>query len=80
MLGVFGLSHYTRQRDLEDIFSKFGPVKEVSLVMDRRVLFPFKTSLPLIPIIFRAINLEDLVLYILTLLKILKKLWKRPME
>jgi transformer-2 protein len=36
VLGVFGLSHYTRQRDLEDIFSKFGNVKNANLVMDRR--------------------------------------------
>lgn len=37
VLGVFGLSHYTRQRDLEEIFSKYGPIKEAMIVMDRRV-------------------------------------------
>ena len=39
VLGVFGLSHMTRQRDLEDIFGKFGPSKKIILVIDRRVKF-----------------------------------------
>lgn len=37
VLGVFGLSQYTRQRDLEDLFGKFGKLKEAVLVMDKRV-------------------------------------------
>lgn len=36
VLGVFGLSHMTRQRDLEEIYGKYGLVKEAVLVVDRR--------------------------------------------
>ena len=35
-LGVFGLSLYTTERELEKEFSKFGPLEYVTLVMDGR--------------------------------------------
>lgn len=37
MLGVFGLSVRTRERDIEDEFSKMGPVEKVVIVYDQRV-------------------------------------------
>jgi len=33
-LGVFGLSLYTTERELEKEFSKFGPLKKVTVVLD----------------------------------------------
>lgn len=37
VLGVFGLSIRTRERDLEDEFSRFGDVEKVVIVYDQRV-------------------------------------------
>lgn len=37
VLGVFGLSVRTRERDLEDEFGKFGDVEKVVIVYDQRV-------------------------------------------
>ena len=33
-LGIFGLSIYTRERDLNDVFSKYGPLEDVQIVYD----------------------------------------------
>ncbi|KAL5007418.1 hypothetical protein ScPMuIL_016224 [Solemya velum] len=35
-LGVFGLSLYTQERDLRDVFSRYGSVEEVQVVYDRQ--------------------------------------------
>ncbi len=35
-LGVFGLSLYTQERDLRDMFGKWGPVDEVQIVYDHQ--------------------------------------------
>ncbi|CAF2638800.1 unnamed protein product [Rotaria sp. Silwood2] len=35
-LGVFGLSQYTTERDLKDLFHKFGRVKDVQVVIDKK--------------------------------------------
>jgi RNA recognition motif-containing protein len=37
VLGVFGLSIRTQERDLEDEFSRFGRVEKVTIVYDQRV-------------------------------------------
>lgn len=37
VLGVFGLSTQTDERTLQDVFGKFGKVKEVVLISDRMV-------------------------------------------
>jgi len=36
--GVFGLSLYTTERELEKEFSKFGPLKKVTVVLDGKVI------------------------------------------
>jgi transformer-2 protein len=36
-LGVFGLSLYTTERELEKEFSKFGPLDKVTVVLDGKV-------------------------------------------
>ncbi len=36
VLGVFGLSLYTGERELRDIFSKYGPIKDISVVFDHQ--------------------------------------------
>ncbi|XP_062383185.1 transformer-2 protein homolog beta-like isoform X1 [Sardina pilchardus] len=35
-LGVFGLSLYTTERDLREVFSKYGPLANVSIVYDQQ--------------------------------------------
>uniref|UniRef100_A0A452E029 Transformer-2 protein homolog beta n=1 Tax=Capra hircus TaxID=9925 RepID=A0A452E029_CAPHI len=35
-LGVFGLSLYTTERDLREMFSKYGPIADVSIVYDQQ--------------------------------------------
>ena len=37
-LGVFGLSLYTTERELEKEFSRFGPLEKVNVVLDGKVL------------------------------------------
>ncbi|KAH9372177.1 hypothetical protein HPB48_011706 [Haemaphysalis longicornis] len=34
LLGVFGLSLYTQERDLKEVFSKYGPLEDVQVVYD----------------------------------------------
>ncbi|PVU98666.1 hypothetical protein BB559_001369 [Furculomyces boomerangus] len=36
VLGVFGLSIYTREEGLQEIFSKFGKVEKISIIYDKR--------------------------------------------
>lgn len=38
-LGVFGLSLYTTERELEKEFSKFGPLEKVTVVLDGKVSY-----------------------------------------
>jgi len=35
-LGVFGLSLYTQERDLREVFEHYGPVEEVQIVYDHQ--------------------------------------------
>jgi len=39
VLGVFGLSIRTQERDLEDEFNRFGRVEKVTIVYDQRVRY-----------------------------------------
>lgn len=36
-LGIFGLSLYTTEQQINHIFSKFGPVDKVQVVIDAKV-------------------------------------------
>ena len=38
ILGVFGLSLYTTERELEKEFSRFGPLEKVQVVLDGKVI------------------------------------------
>ena len=33
-IGVFGLSIYTQERDLKEVFTKYGPLEDVQIVYD----------------------------------------------
>jgi hypothetical protein len=35
-LGVFGLSLYTQERELRDIFERYGPVENIQVVYDHQ--------------------------------------------
>ena len=35
-LGIFGLSLYTTERDLREVFSKYGPLSDVNIVYDQQ--------------------------------------------
>nr|XP_034314422.1 transformer-2 protein homolog alpha isoform X12 [Crassostrea gigas] len=35
-LGIFGLSLYTQERDLREVFGRFGPLEDVQVVYDRQ--------------------------------------------
>lgn len=35
-LGIFGLSLYTQERDLRDVFSRYGDLEECNVVYDRQ--------------------------------------------
>ena len=39
VLGVFGLSLYTSEKDLKEIFSRYGELKHVNIVYDHLVRF-----------------------------------------
>jgi len=39
VLGVFGLSIRTTERDLDEEFTRFGHVEKVTIVYDQRVCF-----------------------------------------
>ena len=43
-LGVFGLSLYTTERELEKEFSRFGPLSKVQVVLDGKVIQYFNTN------------------------------------
>lgn len=47
VLGIFGLSIRTQERDLDDEFSRFGRVEKVTIVYDQRVRPPRHTGYPL---------------------------------
>ena len=44
VLGVFGLSIRTQERDLDDEFSRFGRVEKVTIVYDQRVRGKFLSA------------------------------------
>ena len=48
VLGVFGLSIRTQERDLEEEFSRFGRVEKVTIVYDQRVSGIYTFSMLLI--------------------------------
>ena len=43
-IGVFGLSLYTTERELEKEFSKFGPLEKVTVVLDGKVVIFYFSS------------------------------------
>lgn len=45
VLGVFGLSIYTRERDIEDLFRKYGHIERVQILYDRAVSVAAATRL-----------------------------------
>lgn len=38
VLGVFGLSLYTGENEIRDVFSKYGPIEHVAVVYDHQVI------------------------------------------
>ena len=35
-VGVFGLSLYTQERDLREVFGRYGPIEEIQVVYDHQ--------------------------------------------
>ena len=66
-LGVFGLSLYTTERELEKEFSKFGPLEKVQVVLDGKVSFLKSIFFILSKItFFRQIALKTLTFYVMS--------------
>lgn len=40
VLGVFGMSIYTRRDDLEKLFSEYGTIQKVEIIHNRQVRYP----------------------------------------
>ena len=57
-LGVFGLSLYTTERELEKEFSKFGPLEKVQVVLDGKVSDNFKNALVFLEYTYGFIELH----------------------
>ena len=56
VLGVFGLSIRTTERDLDDEFSRYGSVEKVVIVYDQRVSFSLAQSTRCRHLIFPAVG------------------------
>jgi hypothetical protein len=54
VIGVFGLSIRTQERDLDDEFSRFGRVEKVTIVYDQRVSSHFSSRVPCRVVVWRA--------------------------
>ena len=39
VLGVFGLSLYTGEKDLKELFTKYGPLDRIQVVYDHQVSY-----------------------------------------
>lgn len=37
VLGIFGMSIFTRRDDLEKVFSEYGPIEKCEIIMNRQV-------------------------------------------
>lgn len=37
VLGIFGMSIFTRRDDLEKVFSQYGPIEKCEIIMNRQV-------------------------------------------
>jgi hypothetical protein len=59
VLGVFGLSIRTRERDLEDEFQRHGNVEKVVIVYDQRVRLPALRIVVGTQLIYRLTDRED---------------------
>lgn len=42
VLGVFGLSLYTTERELRDLFEKYGDIENIQIVYDHQVKWRYK--------------------------------------
>lgn len=51
-LGVFGLSIYTTERELHDVFIKYGPIDKVQVVVDAKVTLNTPVFQPIFTSIF----------------------------
>ncbi len=70
-LGVFGLSLYTTERELEKEFSKFGPLEKVTVVLDGKVIMTFMFMLICdMNLLSKVVFGLMMVIYILNIYKI----------
>lgn len=67
VLGVFGMSIFTRRDDLEKVFSEYGPIEKCEIITNRQV----KSKQKLIFIVCRLEDRRDSVSSILNA-------WKMP--
>ena len=56
-VGVFGLSLHTQERDIRDIFSRFGPLEDCFIVTDGQV---YETSTKHYEVLFLHVHKSDL--------------------
>lgn len=63
-LGVFGLSVYTTEDELYHIFSKYGPLERVQVVIDAKVIYNLVPHTNEYTSSFTISNLENLIINI----------------
>lgn len=52
VLGVFGMSIFTRRDDLEKVFSEYGPIEKCEIIMNRQVNLKKEIHYLIIKLIF----------------------------
>ena len=59
VLGIFGMSIFTRRGDLEKLFEEYGPIEKVEIIHNRQVSTWQHCTISFTPTIFRLEDQRD---------------------